>query len=293
MRSHFTRRRGRVEALYVVMILAVLAVLLAAGAFYYAAIKMPADARVREHDDLIIRMVGLANQPVANRLDPQFKDQDGDLVADTPSDPAQQIDPLCFIFRTFRPGIREKYRGAFKEFTQNLEKATGKKVEYVLLESTQEELRALRDGKLHIAGIQTGAVPIAVNVAGFIPCASTATADGVATYQTQIIVPADSSMHGPADLRGHDLLCTDPASNSGFKAPLVLLKSDFNLLPARDYQIRCSNSHDHSIELVAKHECEAAAVASSLLTRAIAAGTIKEDQFRVIYKSENFPNAAI
>jgi phosphonate transport system substrate-binding protein len=35
--------------------------------------------------------------PVA-ALDPRFKDADGDLVADTPPDPKDQVDPAVLIF---------------------------------------------------------------------------------------------------------------------------------------------------------------------------------------------------
>ena len=46
----------------------------------------------------------------------------------------------------------------------------------------------------------------------------------------EIIVPADSPIKTPADLKGKKLAFTAPTSNSGFKAPSVLLEAEFNLV---------------------------------------------------------------
>jgi phosphonate transport system substrate-binding protein len=41
----------------------------------------------------------------------------------------------------------------------------------------------------------------------------------------EIIVPADSPIKTPADLKGKKVAFTEPTSNSGYKAPLAILKS--------------------------------------------------------------------
>jgi hypothetical protein len=48
----------------------------------------------------LVAGLGLAVQAFA--LDPRFKDADGDLVADPPSDPSQFVDPAVFIF-SYKP----------------------------------------------------------------------------------------------------------------------------------------------------------------------------------------------
>jgi phosphonate transport system substrate-binding protein len=118
-----------------------------------------------------------------------------------------------------------------------------------------------------------------------------ATADGVSTYQMEIIVPADSPIKTLDDLKGHELVLTDPGSNSGFKAPLVLLSKDNGLLPGRDFTIRYSGEQEHSIKGIATKQYQAAAVANDVLKRALAVGDIQKEQYRSIYKSENFPTA--
>jgi phosphonate transport system substrate-binding protein len=109
----------------------------------------------------------------------------------------------------------------------------------------------------------------------------------------QIIVPADSPIQELKDLKGRELTLTEPGSNSGFKAPLVLLSKDKGLQPGRDFTIRYSGGHDASIEGVANETYQAAAVASDIFARALNEDPPKyqKQQFRVIYESENFPTA--
>ena len=63
----------------------------------------------------------------------------------------------------------------------------------------------------------------------------------------QIIVGADSGIETIEDLRERALAFTDSKSNSGFKVPIVMLKSDYNMLPGRDYAWRFTYSHFTSI----------------------------------------------
>ena len=48
-------------------------------------------------------------------------------------------------------------------------------------------------------------------------------------YEMEIIVPADSPIKTPADIKGKKLAFTAPTSNSGFKAPSAFCESEFNL----------------------------------------------------------------
>jgi phosphonate transport system substrate-binding protein len=128
---------------------------------------------------------------------------------------------------------------------------------------------------------------------GFVPVCGIPTADGTALTHTEIIVTPDSSLQKPIDLKGHELTLTEPGSNSGYKAPLVLLRSQFGLQPMSDVHPRYSGSHEASIAGIASKQYEAAAVASDMLARAVAAGDIKTDQYRTIYTSESFPTAGL
>ncbi|MGB7157274.1 MAG: phosphate/phosphite/phosphonate ABC transporter substrate-binding protein [Tepidisphaeraceae bacterium] len=283
-----TSHRHRTSPL-VLFLAVVLPVAAIAAVLWMVWIKIPRQQNQAMNEQLVLRTVGLAT-PVNNRLDARYTDADGDLVADAPADASQQVDPDVLVFSYVAVENPEEYRTAFKEFMDHLAKVTGKRIEYLMATSTEEQLIALRDGKLHVSGINTGSVPMAVNVAGFVPVAKLA-GDAGAAYQMELIVPADSPIQKPDQIKGHELALTEAGSNSGFKAPLVLLQSYHALAPGRDFGIRYSNGHNESIKGIADKQYEVAAVANDMLSRAVAAGDIQPNQFRSIFKSESFPTA--
>jgi len=232
-------------------------------------------------------------KPVTNKLDPKFTDENGDLIADAPTDPAQLIDPPAIRFAYIEEDDPAKQKKAWQPFMDYLSRVTGKPVQYVLVAGANDMLKAMRDGKLDVAGFNTGSVPTAVNLCGFVPVCAIPTDEGTALTHTEIIVPSASALQNAGDLRGHELTLTEPGSNSGYKAPLVLLRSDFGLQPLTDVMLRYSGSHEASIEGIADGKYEAAAVAQDMVTRAAGAGKIKPDQYRVIYNSESFPTAGL
>ena len=151
------------------------------------------------------------------------------------------------------------------------------------------QYEAMRSGRLHIAGVNTGGNPIAVSCAGFVPFAMMASADGSFGYEMEIIVPADSDIKSVADIKGRSMAFTSPTSNSGFKAPSAILKSEFGMLPDRDFKAAYSGKHDNSIMGVANKDYEAASIANSVLTRMIDRGVVDKSKIRTIYRSQTFP----
>ena len=286
-----TSRVGRSSTMLILM-LAVLVSAAVSVVAWYMLVKRQLAAGEQETRKQLLTAIGL-NRPVTNGLDPKFTDADGDLVADAPKDAKDQIDPPTLMFCYVAADERgEEFKEAWADFMKHLSDATGKPVEYLMLTSERDQLIALRDGQLHVTGLNTGRVPIAVNACGFVPVAMLADADGDGKTHTEIIVPADSPAKSLSDLRGRELTLTDAGSNSGYKAPLVFLK-DHGLLPERDFMMRFSGSHDDSIRGIASKRYQAAAVAADVLQRAVGAGEIKPEQYRAIFKSEPFPTAGL
>ena len=114
-------------------------------------------------------------------------------------------------------------------FIKNLEKITGKQVVFFPVQSNAAQYEAMRSGRLHVAGVNAGGNALAVNCAGFVPFAMMAAPDNSFGYEMEIIVPADSPIKAPTDLKGRKIAFTDATSNSGFKAPSAILKAEFGL----------------------------------------------------------------
>lgn len=225
----------------------------------------------------------------AAELSPRYVDANQDLVADTPADPAQWRDPRILIFAYTPVEDPAMYSKVWDEFIDHLEAKTGKEVRFFPVQSNAAQLEAMRAGRLHIAGFNTGSTPIAVNCVGFVPFAMMSAKDGSYGYQMEIITYPDSGINEIADLAGRNLAFTSPTSNSGFKAPSALLQSEFGFVADRDYKTAYSGSHDNSILGVVNRDYDAAAIANEVLFRMLARDVVSAEQYKTIYKSESFP----
>jgi phosphonate transport system substrate-binding protein len=231
----------------------------------------------------------LAQDCPRGELDKAYCDRNGDLVADAPADPKQLVNPSTLIFAYTPVEDPAMYAKAWDGFIKHMEKTTGKKVVFFPVQSNAAQIEAMRSGRLHVAGFNTGSVPIAVNCAGFVPFAIMGTPDGQFGYQMEIIVPADSAIKTPADLKGKKVAFTSPTSNSGFKAPSAILAADFNLVADRDFTPVFSGKHDNSVIGVANKDYDAAAIANEVMFRMFDRKVVDRAKIRSIYKSETFP----
>ena len=222
-------------------------------------------------------------------LDKRYCDVNGDLIADTPTDPADQVDPDTLIFAYTPVEDPAVYKAAWSDFLTHLESETGKSVVFFPVQNNAAQIEAMRSGRLHIAGFNTGSNPLAVNCAGFNPFTIMASKDGNFGYEMEIITYPGSGIEQVEDIRGKQLAFTSPTSNSGFKAPSAILKGDFDMLPERDFEPVYSGKHDNSILGVANKDYMAASIANSVKSRMISRDVIKAEDVKVIYKSQTFP----
>ncbi len=224
-------------------------------------------------------------------LDTQYCDENKDLVADHPSDAKRFKNPGTLVF-TYTP-VEDPavYEQAFRPFTDYLAKCSGKKVVFYQVQSNAAEIEAMRSGRLHVGGFSTGPTAFAVNIAGAVPFAVKGSEKEFQGYNLIVIVKKDSPYQKLADLKGKKFAHTSPSSNSGHMAPLALFPPQ-GLTPDKDYKILFSGKHDSSVMGVNSGDYEAAAVASDVFHRMGTRGQIKEDNFRIIYRSQKFPTSS-
>ena len=225
-------------------------------------------------------------------LDQRYCDANGDLVADPPGDPRILLDPDRLIFAYTPVEDPAQFRGVWAGFLAHLEKAVSRDVLFFPVQSNSAQIEAMRAGRLHIAGFNTGSVPLAVNCAGFVPTTMMARADGSFGYEMEILTHRESGIESVPELRGRTLAFTSPTSNSGFKAPSVLLESEFGLVADQDFEPAFSGRHDNSVLGVLQRDYDAAAVANIVIDQVLARGVGSRDDLRVLYRSETFPTTA-
>lgn len=223
------------------------------------------------------------------KLDSRFLDQDGDLIADIPVDAAKQVDPSTLIFAYTPVEDPAVYAEVWQEFLDHMSELTGKQVQFFPVQSNAAQIEAMRAGRLHIAGFNTGSNPLAVACAGFRPFAMMAAADGSFGYEMEIISYPESGIEKVEDIKGKTLAFTAETSNSGFKAPSALLKAEFGMEAETDYTPAFSGAHDNSVLGVANKDYDAAAVANSVKARMIERDVVSADQLKIIYTSQTFP----
>tara|TARA_B100000678_G_scaffold3869_1_gene3307 strand:+ start:568 stop:1521 length:954 start_codon:yes stop_codon:yes gene_type:complete len=225
-------------------------------------------------------------------LDQRYCDANGDLVADPPGDPRMLLDPDRLIFAYTPVEDPAQFRDVWAGFLAHLEKAVSRDVLFFPVQSNSAQIEAMRAGRLHIAGFNTGSVPLAVNCAGFVPTTMMARADGSFGYEMEILTHRESGIESVPELRGRTLAFTSPTSNSGFKAPSVLLESEFGLVADQDFEPAFSGRHDNSVLGVLQRDYDAAAVANVVIDQVLARGVGSRDDLRVLYRSETFPTTA-
>jgi phosphonate transport system substrate-binding protein len=160
--------------------------------------------------------------------------------------------------------------------------------------TTDAQLAGVKAGTLHVTAFNTGLVPTAVNTAGFVPLFAPADAAGSFTYGMEILARADSPVKTPEDLKGKNIGFVALSSNSGAKAPMVILKERYGLFPGRDYEFLMTGSHEESVKGLLEGKFDAVCVANDLLARMYADGKVKgvelkPDRVRSVFKSDAFP----
>lgn len=252
------------------------------------------------HTSTYIRLIGLllvfcfsggalAEDCYRGTLDKQYCDRNRDQVADLPLNPKEWVNPDTIIFSYTPVEDPAIYAKVWDGFIKHMSEVTGKKVVFFPVQSYAAQYEAMRSGRLHVAGVNTGGNPVAVSCAGLVPFAMMASKDGSYGYEMEIIVPKGSDIKSPSDIKGRTLAFTSPTSNSGNKAPSALLKSEFKLVKDVDFKTVFSGKHDNSVLGIANKDYEVAAVANSVMNRMFDRKVVEPSQVMSIYKSATFP----
>ena len=161
-------------------------------------------------------VAGVSTAQADFQLSERYTDADGDLVADVPEDESQWRDPDTLVFAYTPVEDPAVYADVWSGFLDHMEEVTGKKVRFFPVQSNAAQIEAMRAGRLHVAGFNTGSNPLAVACAGFRPFAMMAADDGSFGYEMEIITYPGSGIDEVEDIKGKTLTHTSETSNSGF-----------------------------------------------------------------------------
>jgi phosphonate transport system substrate-binding protein len=243
---------------------------------------------------LLVAAIPISADDCKNRgdLDVRYCDENGDLLADTPRDRRQWLNPDTLVFSYTAVEDPSVYENVFSELMDYISKKVGRPVKWYGPESYAAQVEAMRSGRLHISGFAAGATVYGVNLGGFHPVAMMGNKDGTFRgYKLWLITQKDSDIKTVKDLKGRKVAHVTPSSNSGNQAPRALFKN-MGVVPDVDYKVIYSGKHDNSIMGVVNGDYDAAPVASTVMQRMMERGMFEPSEVRIIWESDQFPGTS-
>lgn len=190
-------------------------------------------------------------------------------------------------------GVTERY-GPFVEY---LSQTLGTKVTLRVANDYAAVIEGQRNGSIHLAGYGPAsyarAIVTGVKVEPFV---TTVNSDGTVGYYSVFYVRADSPYKTIDDLKGKNLGLVDPNSTSGNNVPRFALNK-LKLNPETFFgRVTYTGSHENAVIALQQKTVDVAAnwwnaENDSNLTRMVKKGLAKQEDFRIIYKSDLIPNS--
>jgi len=186
-----------------------------------------------------------------------------------------------------------KFTGAYQALTKALQTNLGCPVKLFVTNNYTAEVEAMRAKKLDVGEFGPLGYIFAHKLANARPVAVFGTKDRTpVTYTAAIWVPTSSTIQTVADLKGHTIAFSDPASTSGNLFPrYALIQAGLN--PDSDVHIEFAGSHTASLLALTNGKVDAGEVNSQQQATASAAGQFDTTKFRPIWRSKPIPNDPI
>lgn len=183
---------------------------------------------------------GNAQSPICvdrGALDTAFCDADRDLVADMPVDQTRWRNPAVVTIGAWPEADLKIPERGLQPLIEHLARCTNKRIALVQVVTPAGQIEAMRAGRLHLSIVRPERMPAAVNVAGAVPFAMLASAQGALSTRAQLHVRLDSGIESPAGLRGKTVAHLLQGNLTGDLALRGLLPQ-LGIAPGRDYRIR-------------------------------------------------------
>jgi len=175
----------------------------------------------------------------------------------------------------------------YKDLLDYISEKLGVKIELVQRQTYEDVNNLVRDNKLDLAFVCSGAYVDGHDKFGM-ELLVAPVAYGEAVYYSYIIVPQSSPAENLGDLRGKRFAFTDPMSNTGKLAPTFMLAQQGEDIDSYFSEYIFTYSHDRSIEMVAYSLVDGASVDSLIWEYINTTDPSLTSRTRVINKSQPF-----
>lgn len=204
---------------------------------------------------------------------------------------AQGGAPIRFAVGPFQPTAGDTRR-AFEPFFAHVASALGRRYELQVTTDWAGIAVALGSGQADCAWMGPWGFVLARHRAGA-EAVAVVTYDGRPTYQAIILGRADLRIQRfPEDARGLSISFADAGSTSGWLIPHHWFQTQ-GIDPRTFFRYRDGASHAANVIAVASGQVDLATDFDRNLAAMIAANRVREDQVRVVWRSEPLPNDAL
>jgi phosphonate transport system substrate-binding protein len=192
----------------------------------------------------------------------------------------------------FVPASEKGDENDFDSLLRIVEKITGYKITNIKVTDYNAAVEAMRAGRADLAWYGAETYIKAADLAGAEAfAAGIRKGDKDASYFTYFLVPADSPIKTLADVRGKVLALNEIGSTSGDLIPqFELRKVGLSVkTPGHFKQVFYSGSHDACMLATINRRADVCGVSSRNYDARIADRTIREDQVRIVHRSDPVP----
>jgi phosphonate transport system substrate-binding protein len=200
-------------------------------------------------------------------------------------------DPVSLTM-VFVPASESGDASDFDSLLRIVEKTTGYKIRSIKVTDYNAAVEAMRAGRADVAWYGAETYIKAAELAGAEAfAAGIRKGDKDATYFTYFVARSDSPIKALADLRGKVLALNDIGSTSGDLIPEFELRKVglSTRAPKHFKQVFYAGSHDACMLATINRRADACGVSSRNFDARIADRTIKQDQLRIIHRSDPVP----
>ncbi len=222
------------------------------------------------------------------------------LVASLLAGPASaQTAPTELVFAVIPAENAEGVVNRYTPFTEYLTRELGVKVTLRVASDYAAVIEGQRAGNIHIAHYGPAAFARALAVGSPVEAfGQQVNTDGSRGYYSVFYVRRDSPIKTIADAKGKNLCLVDPNSASGNQVPRFALTRQGIDVETHFAKTVYTGSHENAIIALQQGQCEVAAnwwnnEIRSNLKRMAEKGMAKEEDFRIVFRSEQIPNSPV
>jgi phosphonate transport system substrate-binding protein len=185
----------------------------------------------------------------------------------------------------------EQMMAGFDKLRAYLEKTLGMPVTVVQTTSYAACIEAMKKGRVDVAWLGPTSYIIAEQEADAEAFMVSVDSKGITTYNSLILVPANSTAKTLMDLKGKKIAFVEASSTSGGLVPSYMIYKASGMPAEKFANITYAGNHDAVVNVVKEGTVDGGATNNLTLDRMLSQGKVTKDQVRILVQSDPIPGS--